>query len=320
MREVYPMKVVALAGGVGGSKLVDGLAQLLPPEDFCVIVNTGDDFEHLNLMISPDLDTVCYTLADLANLGTGWGIRDDSWHTMEAIVDLDGPGWFRLGDKDLATHLVRTSRLKAGESLSEITLGFCQKWGIQNAVYPMSDEPVRTIVHTVSGEAFGFQEYFVHQASQPIVRSFEFKGIDQAKPVPAALEAIKNCDLVIFAPSNPWVSIDPILAVSGYRSAIAQKPVVAVSPLIGGKALKGPAAKMYEELGVYPSASAVANHYRDLLSGFILDHADENDLDKIERWRIISLVTDIIMKDQQDRVRLARETLEFCRSILNRSR
>jgi len=280
-----------------------------------VIVNTGDDFEYLSLKISPDLDTVCYTLADLANPQTGWGIRGDSWHTMNAVAALEGPDWFRLGDRDFATHLVRTLRMSEGESLSEVTRAFCRNWGIKHTVYPMSDEPVRTIVHTASGESLGFQEYFVHQACQPVVRSFEFVGIEKAHPVPGALQAINECDVVIFAPSNPWVSIDPILAVKGYRPAIAQKPVIAVSPLIGGKALKGPAAKMYQELGIAPSASAVANHYRDLLKGFVIDNVDQTELEKIERWRIISLVTDILMKDRQDRIRLARETLEFCESI-----
>jgi LPPG:FO 2-phospho-L-lactate transferase len=313
------LKIVVLAGGVGGAKLVEGFARLLSPEEFSVIVNTGDDFEYLSLKISPDLDTVCYTLAGKANPQTGWGIKDDSFNTMKAVADLDGPDWFRLGDNDLATHLVRTEMLLGGASLSEVTREFCRNWGIQHPVYPMSNDPVRTIVHTSAGESLGFQDYFVHQACQPVVSSFEFAGIEQAKPVPEALRAIEDCDAVIFAPSNPWVSIDPILAVRGYRSAIGRKPVIAVSPLIGGKALKGPAAKMYRELGILPSASAVANHYKDLLLGYVFDHADEGDLDKIKGWFIIPLVTDIIMKDQQDRVRLAREIIEFCESILNRS-
>lgn len=313
------MKIVALAGGVGGAKLVEGFARLLSPEEFSVIVNTGDDFEYLSLKISPDLDTVCYTLAGMANPQTGWGIKDDSFNTMKAVADLEGPDWFRLGDNDLATHLVRTEMLLGGASLSEVTREFCRSWGIQHPVSPMSNDPVRTIVHTAAGDSLGFQDYFVHQACQPAVSSFEFAGIEQAKPVPEALQAIEDCDAVIFAPSNPWVSIDPILAVRGYRSAIGRKPVIAVSPLIGGKALKGPAAKMYRELGILPSASAVASHYKDLLLGYVFDHADEGDLDKIKGWFIIPLVTDIIMKDQQDRVRLAREIIEFCESILNRS-
>lgn len=314
------MKVVALAGGVGGAKLVDGLASLLPPEDLSVIVNTGDDFEYLSLKISPDLDTVCYTLAGLANPTTGWGRMDETWQVFNAVAALDGPDWFHLGDRDIATHLVRTQRLNQGHSLSAITQTLCRNWGISHAVYPMSDDPVRTIVHTADGESLGFQVYFVKRECQPIVESFEFQGAKDAHPVLKALQKIRKSDLVIFAPSNPWVSIDPILAVPGYREAIGKKPVIAVSPLIGGKALKGPAAKMYRELGVQPSAAAVADHYRDLLAGFVLDHVDRGELEKIERWRIIALVTDILMKDKQDRVRLAGEVLEFGETILNRSR
>jgi len=314
------LKVVTLAGGVGGAKLVDGLANLLPPEDLSIIVNTGDDFEYLSLKISPDLDTVCYTLAGLANPATGWGRMDETWQVFNTVAALNGPDWFRLGDKDIATHLLRTQRLNEGQTLSAITRAFCRNWGIHHTVYPMSDDPVRTIVHTADGESLGFQDYFVKRECRPVVKSFEFQGANEAAVVPEALEKIRESDLVIFAPSNPWVSIDPILAVPGYREVIAQKPVVAVSPLIGGKAVKGPAAKMYRELGLQPSASAVADHYRVLLDGYVLDQIDHAELEKIERWRIIALVTDIIMKDKQDRVRLAGEVLEFGETILNRSR
>jgi LPPG:FO 2-phospho-L-lactate transferase len=314
------MKVVVLAGGVGGAKLAHGLAMALPSEDLSIIVNTGDDFEYLGLNISPDLDTVCYTLANLANPKTGWGQMDESWITYQAVAALGGPDWFHVGDKDLATHLLRTTYLKQGQSLSQITEAFCQSWGIEQRVFPMSDDPVRTVVHTTQGDTLEFQEYFVHQACEPVVKSFEFIGIGSAKALPQTLECIYECDVVIIAPSNPWVSIDPILAVPGYIQALAKKPVIAVSPLIGGKALKGPAAKMYRELGITPSASAVANHYREILSGFVLDHIDCSELEKFERWRIIALVTDIIMKDNQDRIRLAKEIISFCETILNRSR
>lgn len=314
------MKITALAGGVGGAKLVDGLARILPPEDCAVIVNTGDDFEHLSLKISPDLDTVCYTLAGIANPETGWGRRDETWETYQEIVANDGPAWFHLGDKDLALHLMRTERLNQGERLSQVTADFCDGWGVQHRVYPMSDDPVRTIVHTVTGESLGFQEYFVHQACQPVVASFEFVGAGAARPVPEALEWLRESDIIIIAPSNPWVSIDPILAVPGYRRVMAGKPIVAVSPIIGGKAVKGPAAKMYRELGIDPSAVAVAAHYKDLLTGFVFDEVDAAELEKIERWRIIPLVTASIMKDQQDRIRLAKEVVAFSEMILNRSR
>jgi LPPG:FO 2-phospho-L-lactate transferase len=313
------MRVAALAGGVGGAKLVDGLAQLLAPELLSVIVNTGDDFEYLGLQISPDLDTVCYTLADLANPATGWGLKDESWITYEALASLGGLDWFRLGDRDLATHFYRTDALKQGKSLSEITRALCRKWGVLHPVCPMSDDPVRTIVNTREGEALGFQEYFVHQACRPEVTGFEFVGVEKARPNAEALAAIDTADLVILAPSNPWVSIAPILAVPGYLDAIKCKPVIAVSPIVGGKALKGPAAKMYRELGFEPSATAVANHYQDFLTGFVFDTQDAAELEKIQRWRIIPLATDIIMKDRPDRTRLAGEVLAFGETVVNRS-
>ncbi len=224
----------------GRAKLVDGLAQILPPEKLNIIVNTGDDFEYLGLKISPDLDTVCYTLAGIADPEKGWGCGMKpgtpimSWR-------LGGPDWFHIGDRDLATHLFRTERLREGHKLSEVTGALCKVWGIAHPVYPMSDAPVQTIVHTQSGEALGFQEYFVHQACQPVVKSFEFLGVEEAKPVPAALQGLDESDVVIFAPSNPWVSIGPILAVPGMMAEISQKKVIAVTPIIGGKALKGPA-------------------------------------------------------------------------------
>jgi len=314
------LKVVALAGGVGGAKLVDGLAQLLAPEALSVIVNTGDDFDYLSLQISPDLDTICYTLADLANPKTGWGQREDSWVTFNTIAGMGGPDWFRLGDKDLATHILRTSKKNASQTLSEITKEFCRHWGIKHTIYPMSDDPVRTIIHTSDGEALGFQEYFVHQGYEPIVESIEFRGAEGSTPAPGTLEAIENAEVVVIAPSNPWVSIDPILAVPGFREALVKKTVLAVSPLIGGKALKGPAAKITREFGYDPSTATVANHYREFLTGFVLDTSDRDELEKIERWRIIPLVTDIIMKDKSDRIRLAQEVLTFSEAVYNRSR
>jgi LPPG:FO 2-phospho-L-lactate transferase len=313
------MKVVALAGGVGGAKLVHGLAGLLSPGELSIIVNTGDDFEYCGLRISPDLDTVCYTLAGLANPETGWGQREESWTVMEAIKSVGGPEWFRLGDKDLATHLVRTERLSGGQSLSTITQAFCRLWGVEHLVIPMSDDPVRTIVHTVDYGSLGFQKYFVQHGCQPVVASFEFQGANRSVPPAGALERIEEADLVLFTPSNPWVSIDPILAVPGYRKALENKVVIAISPLIRGKALKGPAAKMYRELGIQPCAWAVADHFRDLLTGFVFDQQDEEELEKFQRWRIIPLLTNIIMKDEQDRVRFAEEVLDFAESVLHRS-
>lgn len=304
------MKIVALAGGVGGAKLADGLAQILPPEDLTVIVNTGDDFEHLGLTICPDIDTVCYTLAGLANPETGWGRAGETWNTIANVEKLGGPAWFRLGDQDIATHLERTRRLKEGQSLSQVTRDFCKAWGIQPTVLPMSDSPVRTMVDSDEGE-LAFQEYFVHRQCQPRVRGFRFDGVEVAEPAPGAKEALKSADAVVFCPSNPWVSIDPILKVIKNMD----KPVVAVSPIIGGKTVKGPAAKMYAELGIEPSALAVANHYRTILTGFVLDHADSNIESVIKDLKIKTLVTDTLMNQPADRKRLANDVLFFIGSL-----
>jgi LPPG:FO 2-phospho-L-lactate transferase len=301
------MKIVALAGGVGGAKLAHGLAQTLPPQDLTVIVNTGDDFEHLGLTICPDLDTVCYTLAGLANSSTGWGRENETWNTITNIEKLGGPNWFRLGDQDFGTHIERTRRLKEGKSLSQITQEFCTAWGIQPTVLPMSDSPVRTIVCTDEGE-LAFQEYFVHRQCHPRVSGFRFEGAATAQPTHGARTALEAADAIIICPSNPWVSIDPILRVLKEIN----KPVVAVSPIIGGKTVKGPAAKMYAELGIEPSALAVAEHYQRLLAGFILDNKDKQLSDKF-RGKI--LVTDTLMNSNADRARLARDVLHFIGSI-----
>jgi LPPG:FO 2-phospho-L-lactate transferase len=300
------MKIVALAGGVGGAKLAHGLAQILPPEDLTIIVNIGDDFEHLGMYISPDLDTVCYTLAGLANPETGWGRVGETWQTIANIERLGGPSWFRLGDQDIATHLERTRRLKEGQSLSQVTRDFCAAWGVKQTVLPMSDQPVRTIVETDEGD-LPFQEYFVHRDCQPRVKGFRFEGVKSAQPAAGAREAIQSAETVIVCPSNPWVSIDPILAVLS-SPATRLPSVVAVSPIIGGQTVKGPAAKMYAELGIEPSALAVANHYRGRLAGFVLDTVDAHLAGQIP---VQTLVTDTLMKSIADRARVARDVLNF---------
>lgn len=301
------MKITALAGGVGGAKLAHGLAQILPPEDLTVIVNTGDDFEHLGLYICPDIDTVCYTLAGLANMETGWGRAGETWKTIENIERLGGPSWFRLGDQDFGTHLERTRRLKEGQSLSRITKDFCQAWGIQHTVLPMTDSPVRTIVDSDEGE-LAFQEYFVHRRCEPKVKGFRFDGVEFARPAEGVNDALASADAIVICPSNPWVSVDPILRVIPK----IDKPVVAVSPIIGGKTVKGPAAKMYAELGIEPSALAVARHYGSLLSGYVLDDIDAELSDKIEAR---TLVTNTLMNNLTDRARLATDVLHFIGSI-----
>ncbi|GAP14707.1 LPPG:FO 2-phospho-L-lactate transferase [Longilinea arvoryzae] len=305
------MKIAALAGGVGGAKLADGLYRTLPAGDLTVIVNTGDDFTHLGLKICPDLDTVCYTLAGKANPSTGWGRSGETYTALSEISSLEGPDWFRLGDRDLGTHLVRTQRMREGSSLSQITRAFCASWGIHATILPMSDDIIATIVHTRNHGSLNFQEYFVKLHCQPEVVGFQFDGIGMAKPAPGVIEAIESADAIVLCPSNPWVSIAPILTVKGVREAIRPKFVLSVSPLIGGQALKGPAAKMFSELGWQPSAQAVAEQYRDFLNVFLLDPADRADCDAIRQWGIISYVTDVIMKDIPDRIRLANEILDL---------
>jgi LPPG:FO 2-phospho-L-lactate transferase len=297
------MRIVALAGGVGGAKLAHGLSQVLEADELTVIVNTGDDFEHLGLSISPDLDTVCYTLAGLANPVTGWGRAGETWHAIENVKRLGGENWFRLGDQDLATHLVRTQRIIEGHPLSHITRLFCKAWGVRHTVIPMSDKPVRTIVETEEGD-LAFQEYFVRRKCEPRVRGFRFDGIEAAIPAPGIAEALEAADAVILCPSNPWVSIDPILGVIPKM----EKPVVAVSPIIGGKTVKGPAAKMYAEMGIEPSALAVAEHYRNILRGFVLDTADRDLQSRISPQ---TLVTDTLMRSIAERARLAQDVLNF---------
>jgi LPPG:FO 2-phospho-L-lactate transferase len=269
--------VVALCGGVGGAKLAHGLSLALPPDALSIIVNTGDDFTHLGLYIAPDLDSVMYTLAELSDPVRGWGRCDETWMFMKALKGLGGESWFQLGDADLALHVERTWRLARGASLSEVTSHLCQNLGIATRVLPMSDDPVRTRVLTENGW-LDFQEYFVHQQCRPAVREFEFAGAGAARAQPDALAALKSPDLraIIICPSNPFVSIEPILAVVGIRAALTESvaPVVAVTPIIGGEAIKGPAAKMMHELGLDVSGAAVARRYAGLIDGFIIDSTD----------------------------------------------
>lgn len=312
------MKVVALAGGVGGAKLVDGLARNLPAQDLTVIVNTGDDFTHCGLRICPDLDTVCYTLAGRASPETGWGLDGESFRTFKALKALGGPDWFRLGDGDLGTHLARTERLASGEKLSAITQDFCCRWGVKIRVFPMTDDPVATQVLTRSSGELSFQEYFVHQHCEPEVKGFRFEGIEQSAPAEGVLEALAAADVIVICPSNPWVSIGPILAVPGIMEQVKKKPAVAVSPIIGGKAVKGPAAKMYAELGIIPSSLAVAIQYHEVIQGLVVDKIDQNQVEQISGWGIISCVTDTLMLTVDDRKRLARDVILFSGSLARR--
>ncbi len=308
-------RVIALSGGIGGAKLALGLYRTLSADSLLVVCNTGDDFEHLGLSISPDLDTVLYTLAGVANPETGWGRADETWTFMQALEQLGGETWFRLGDADLATHVERTRRLAAGESLGTISDDFRTRLAVHARVVPMCDQPVRTMVQTEEG-VLPFQRYFVERRCEPKVTGFEFRGARAAKPTSALCEALAsdNLEAVVICPSNPFISVDPILAVPGVRAAIAacRAPVVAVSPVIGGRAVKGPTAKMMAELGVPTSAQAVAEHYRGLVHGFVLDDADA---DEAEAIQVPCLATRILMTDEADKRTLASEVLAFARGL-----
>jgi LPPG:FO 2-phospho-L-lactate transferase len=304
------MIIAALAGGVGGAKLAQGLARLLPPGNLTIIVNTADDFEHLGLRICPDLDTVCYTLAGISSRQTGWGRANESWNTITALGQLGGPAWFRIGDRDLATHLERTRRLHRGEPLSQVVREFSDAWGIEHLILPMTDSPVATIVRTNEGD-LAFQEYFVHRECRPRVHGFEFLGIDAALPAPGVVEALTSADAIIICPSNPWVSIAPILAVPFIRSLVAGGKAVAVSPIVGGRALRGPAAKMYSEMGMKPSALAVATQYQDLVGGFVMDHGDVELTEAIRELGMQTLVCSTVMHSLRDRRQLAGDVLDF---------
>jgi LPPG:FO 2-phospho-L-lactate transferase len=307
--------VVALCGGVGGAKLAHGLTLALPPEELTIIVNTGDDFTHLGLHIAPDLDSVIYALAGLSDPVRGWGRRGETWNFMEALKVLGGESWFQLGDGDLATHVERTWRLTQGATLSQVTAHFCRALGIRARVLPMSDDPVRTRVLTADGW-LDFQEYFVHQQCRPAVREFKFVGAESARAHPEALAALERRDLraVVICPSNPFVSIEPILAVPGVRAALRARrgPVLAVTPIIGGKAIKGPAAKMLTELGLDASGGAVARRYQGLIDGFVIDQVDPMP-DPLEGVTFFQAAT--LMARDDDRLQLAHATLRAADSL-----
>ncbi|MFW6094271.1 MAG: 2-phospho-L-lactate transferase [Pseudomonadota bacterium] len=301
--------VLAITGGVGGAKLGLGLSKLLGPDSLAFAVNTGDDFEHLGLEICPDLDTLVYTLAGLANPETGWGRRDETWSFMSTLADLGGETWFNLGDRDLALHVVRSRRLAEGATRTRVAGELARRLGVTHPVLPMSDDAVRTTVHTPDGP-LAFQHYFVRERCAPTVTGFEFHGIEQARPNPAILDHLQRADGIVICPSNPFVSVDPLLGIPGMRAALerAAAPVVAVSPIVGGIAIKGPAAKMMRELSMPARADQVANHYGDLLDGFVLDHQDAEAADAIAT-RTVTAQT--VMVTLRDRIELASTVLDF---------
>ena len=303
--------VICLAGGVGGAKLADGLARILPPKNLSIIINTGDDFQHLGLTICPDLDTVMYTLAGQANTETGWGRASETWRVMDEVNFLGGPDWFRLGDLDLAVHLTRSQLLHEGQTLTAVTSHLCHHFHIQPEILPMCDQPAPTIIETDRGK-LSFQTWFVKERWQPPVHKVNLP--QDVRATPEVVKRLEKADLVIIAPSNPFVSIDPILNVYPIREMIMDLPqsVVAVTPIIGGQAVKGPAAKMMAEMDMPVTATAVATYYGDLIDGFVYDEQDAGTLDSLD---VAQRCINTWMKDQADRIRVAQVVLDFAIQI-----
>ncbi len=308
--------VVAICGGIGGAKLALGLYRHLEPDSLTLVVNTGDDFEHLGLHVSPDLDTVLYTLTGRINPDTGWGRAGETWNFMAAIAELGGETWFQLGDKDLALHVERTRRLRVGEPLSRITAGIAKRFGLKARILPMSEDPLRTIVHTPDG-ALPFQHYFVRDRCEPRLTGIVFAGAEDACAQPEVVQALADPRLgaVVICPSNPYLSVDPILAVPGLRAVLAAcpAPVVAVSPLVGGRAIKGPTAKIMGELGIAVTPRSVCAHYEGLLDGFVLDVEDAQIAGSMG---LPTLTAQTVMRTLEDKQRLAQAVLEFARGLV----
>ncbi len=302
------MRVVALAGGIGGARLVDGLRRVLPEDALTVVVNTGDDFEHWGLHISPDLDTIMYTLAGRAPEERGWGIEGDTFGTLQAVKKFGGQSWFQLGDQDLATHLLRTKALRNKRTLTDVTRHLCEGLGVRTPVVPMTDERRPTMIHTKDGRTLAFQHWLVKERTEPRVSHVSFVGA----PVPSkrALHALQEADLVILCPSNPYVSVDPILALNQIRNALDETLCVGVSPIVNGKAVKGPLATMIVDLAhCAPTAAAVAAHYAPFLSGFVVHHGDNEGL------AVPALESGIVMRSVEERTRLAQTVVDFAETL-----
>jgi LPPG:FO 2-phospho-L-lactate transferase len=305
------MKILALAGGVGAARFLSGLAAVAPARDLTVVVNTGDDFEWHGLWVSPDLDTVVYTLAGIASPENGWGISGDTFTTLARLEELGFEPWFRIGDRDLATHLVRTSALRSGATLSEATRRLVRRHRIEATIAPMSDTPVPTLVHTREG-TLAFQDYFVRRRCEPAVARLSYQGAGAAEPAPGILDAIAGADGIVICPSNPFLSIGPILAIRGMREAIAAAGgrVAAISPIIAGRAVKGPTAGLLAELGHEVSALAVARIYRDLVDVFVLDRLDAALEPEVAALGIEPRTAETLMDGAAARAALARTVLE----------
>ncbi len=311
-------RFVAITGGVGGAKLALGLTQHLGPEEVSFVVNTGDDFEHLGLHVSPDIDTLVYTLSGQSNTDVGWGRKGETWQFMQALEGLGGETWFKLGDRDLAMHIERTRRLRAGASLTSVTKELATALGVAYEILPMSDAPVRTMIGTADGE-LAFQHYFVRDRCAPAVTGFRFDGAAGAALSPELARRLDDPALagIIICPSNPFVSVDPVLAIPGMRERLARAtvPVVAVSPIVAGTAIKGPTAKMMRELRIPNTTVAVAQHYRGLLRGYVLDEQDAAHEGAIAALGIATVVTQTVMLTLADRAQLAADVLRFIKRI-----
>jgi len=310
---------LALSGGVGGAKLVLGLADVLPPGQLHVLVNTADDFNHLGLHISPDIDTLLYTLSGIANDAQGWGLSGETWHVMKALQRLDGDTWFRLGDMDMATHLRRTGLVAQGVSLTEVTDILSRQFGVLSHIHPMCNQTVRTVVHCADGRELPFQRYFVQERCAPAALAFSFAGIEEAHPNARVMDLLqaKAFSTIVLCPSNPFVSIDPILQLRSLWPALRDNPAptIAISPIVAGRAIKGPAAKIMAELGVSVTALGVARHYCErypgLLDHFVIDESDASLAAAISELGIEVSVAPTVMKDRQDKRRLARLILDI---------
>ena len=306
------MKIVALAGGVGAARFLTGLVRVAEPENLTAVVNTGDDFEWMGLTVCPDLDTLTYSFSGIANQEQGWGIQGDTVGCLARLGMLGGPSWFRVGDRDLATHLFRTQALRNGDGLARVTDEIRKRHGVSSRLLPMTEAAVRTMIHTAEG-VLSFQDYFVRLQCKPEVREVEFRGIEGARPAPGVLSAIAECDLILVCPSNPFVSIEPILEVAGIRSALVRErdKVTAVTPIVAGRALKGPTATMMLARGLKVSASSVASMYCDFLSGFILDERDSRLANEIDQMGVRVQTANTIMDSDESKLELARRTLHF---------
>lgn len=308
-------RVLALSGGVGGARLAAGLARVLPADALTIAVNVGDDFEHLGLPICPDLDTVLYTLAGVVNAEHGWGRADETWHTLDELRALGGESWFLLGDRDIALHLLRRQLLSQGASLSEAMQTIAQRLGVATRIVPVTDAPLRTRVHTVADGVLGFQDYFVRRRCAPEIRSLDFEGASTARPSPGLVEALEDPALrgVILCPSNPYLSVAPMLAVSGLRERLRalRVPVIAVSPIVGGQAIKGPTAKIMRELGVEPTATVIADLYADFVDRIVVDECDAVRVAGDPRFAVARTV----MRDDEARAALARACLALLEAL-----